>query len=99
MFPLGDCFYIGPACDVPSWRHRQEKVNSEGKTPLQTKGLGFSLLVYLEFDGWLFFQVNDSTPSNRRDRGKGKGASRLARSAHLLSRNGFPAETPGMESV
>lgn len=42
--------------------------------------------------------MNDSTPSKRRDRAKGKGASPLARSFHLLGRNGFPTETPGMES-
>lgn len=54
MFLSGDCFYTGHACDVPSWRHKQVKVDNEGKIPLHTKELDFSLLVYLEFDGCLF---------------------------------------------
>ncbi|XP_010142191.1 PREDICTED: mucin-13, partial [Buceros rhinoceros silvestris] len=39
-------------------------------------------------------RVKDSSPSNRRNRGKGKGASPPGRSAPLLGRNGFPRRTP-----
>lgn len=72
VFPFGDCFYTGPACDVPSWRHKQVKVNNEGKTGFQTKGLFTRCVPWV---WWLaVFKANDSTSSNRRDRGKGKGA-------------------------
>lgn len=68
-------------------------VSNEGKTLLQTPGLDFSLLVF--FLWWLVvFKVKDGTPSNRRNRGKGKGASPPARSAPLHARNGFPNRTP-----
>lgn len=92
LFSFWDCFYIDPACDVPGQRHKQVRASNEGKTPLQTQGPDFSLLVYFLWLWW--FVVNSRAPSNRRNRGKGKGASPLARSAPLLARNSFLNRNP-----